>query len=60
MLDHSALEIVGHTGVQVSRPVGQDVNPVRAAHLEFPAADSRSLTPVRQRQATGFGMTANA
>ena len=60
MLDHPALEIVGHASVQVSRPAGQDVNPMRAAHLEISAADSRSLTPVRRRRTTGFGMTAKA
>jgi hypothetical protein len=59
VFNHPALEVVGYAGVQVSRPAGQDVNPIRAAHFAIPVSNSRSLTTVRQRQVTGFGMTAN-
>jgi hypothetical protein len=60
VFDHPALEIVGYTGVQVSRPAGWYVNPLRSAHFTIREPNSRSLTPVRQTPATGFGMTANA
>jgi len=59
MLNHPALEVVGYAYIQVSRPAGKDVNPIRAAHFAIRVSNSRSLTAVRQRQATGFGMTAN-
>src|SRR5579864_5328028 len=35
VFNHPALEVIGYTDVQVSRPAGQDVNPIRAAHLEI-------------------------
>jgi hypothetical protein len=44
VFDHPPLEVVGYAGVQVSRPAGQDVNPISAAHFPIPESNSRSLT----------------
>src|SRR5713101_2624544 len=44
MFDHSALEIVCHAGVQVSRPARKNVNAIGAVH--FRPRKSRSLTLV--------------
>ncbi len=44
VFNHPALEVIGHAGVQVPRPAGQNVNPIRAAHLAIPESNSRSLT----------------
>lgn len=58
MFNHPALDIVRYTDIQTSSPARQDVNPICAAHITPQAPNSRSLTAVRQTQATGFGMTA--
>jgi len=45
---HPALEVVGYADVQISRPAGSNVNPIRATHFAIPESISKSLTPVRQ------------
>jgi hypothetical protein len=57
VFQHPALDIVGYADVQVSSSACQDVNPICAAHSTTLERNSRSLTAVRQRRATGFGMT---
>jgi hypothetical protein len=56
VFDQPAFKVIGNTGVKVSRPASQSVDAVAMAHNK---TKSRSLTPVRQNQATGFGMTTN-
>jgi hypothetical protein len=61
MLEHSALQVAGHAGVQVPRTTGENVNSIAPSHFRVwiysKPRGSRSLTPVRQKQTTGFGMT---
>jgi hypothetical protein len=44
VFNHPPLQVVGHAGIQIPRPAGKNVNPIRAAHFAIPESNSRSLT----------------